>query len=1065
MKSIRSAGPRIALLVAVLGPAAVVSHGQAGGFGRISGTVTDESGAAVKAALLLEDLDRGTARETEANEEGSYAFGDLIPGNYRVSASHLGFAGREWEDRIYSGEDRIADFKLKISTNSTSVTVRVPPDPVRQFYAKSRIITPEETEQMPIGLRGALGLTKIFSSSVGARGGSNPTGQIGHPDRAVVFAGSRSATNSYLANGIEFRGNRVGEFSLNLTIGSIDQQQVLTGFFLPEHGQGAAMLSIATKAGTQEFHGKIFNFLRNTKLDARSTFAQGPEDLKRNQFGAFVGGPLVKNKAWFFAGYEGLREVSAFAQRVRTPTERMFRGDFSRSRRVIFDPTTSIDFRRRTPFPNNTIPAGRVTATSRGLLEFYQQGDPFNGDPTNLVLAPRRELVGDQFNFRVDTTLTNKQILFGQYLHSVNPAFRQGLFPLSGRDNPNQAQLATLQHIYTPGFQFSNTVRLGFARNIARDYNLARNRPDLAPSLGIRNGPDSRGVPLQFFAGYASFGDTGGDLGNGENNYQVDDIASLLVGRHSLKFGFSLRHHRIWYDNGNAESVGSIAFSPNFTFGLAPLAGDDFAEFLLGLPTFFRTVGLPTTQYRYTQFRPFIQDSWKVNERLSVDFGLAWFLHGRPDPKGLAREFAHGFDFDAGLLTYAALEQVDRRIVQPDRNNFAPRLGIAWSPSEKTVIRAGGGVYYTNQQLIHLVFAAISPPHAPRNVGVQGGFPRYSYETGNVFPDVAQQPLNEEMPQQVADGASFLIRDENSPNPYVSQWTLTIQRSIGGGDGSLNSGMMELTYAGQSAHRLQNQYDFNGCRVGPNLFCDPKTAPYRYGEMFLSEHNGNSSYHALVAKHLQEFKFGLDMRVEYAWGKALTDAWESAGFSNSMITNNRSVDKDYAAFDVRHRAVLSTIWRVPYGAGRWWGEWSVSTIFQLMTGVPIPLSTPTNGAGNASITNRPSRLCEGGLPGTARENGLQVLDPSCFAAPSAGFFGNSSRSPLHGPGGNNWDIAVSKRFPLAENVNLQLRADLLNAFNRTQYLNPTGNIASPLFGRITASRPGRVIQLGLKLAF
>jgi hypothetical protein len=301
-------------------------------------------------------------------------------------------------------------------------------------------------------------------------------------------------------------------------------------------------------------------------------------------------------------------------------------------------------------------------------------------------------------------------------------------------------------------------------------------------------------------------------------------------------------------------------------------------------------------------------------------------------------------------------------------------------------------------------------------------------------------------------GTAVQALDPNFRPAYISQWNFTVEKTLGRRDS------IELDYLGSAAHRLPNLSDRSQCLPGPSLFCDPATRPYpRYGLLLYADSSGNSSYESVVARVEHRMAQGFDLRVEYAFSKALTDAWQSS-LSIAQITDCRSCSKGPATFDVRHRAVASLLWNLPFGRGALAGGWMLSAIVTFATGQPVPLTAP-NTTGSAFINPLPNRVCDG------RNGGTLWFDPSCFPVPAAGYFGNSGATVLNGPGVNQWDLALQKEAAIArEALKLQWRLEMFNAWNHAEFAQPNGNAGAGVnFGRISASLPPRLVQVALKL--
>ncbi|MEZ5361663.1 MAG: carboxypeptidase-like regulatory domain-containing protein [Bryobacterales bacterium] len=1065
---------------------AASAFAQATGSGTVGGAVTDPSGGVIPGAhVTLSSVDRGVEKAADTNEAGLYVFPDLTPGNYSLRVQSDGFDTYELTSfRLEVGQRATVNVTLQVGQVSNVITVEAAGEAIlleTDSNALGTLVNSKQVNELPLNGRNFLQLALLAAGTNDAAGRADASGQTGHPGRSVVIGGVKSTSNSYTINGIQVRGARLGELAVNLSVANVDEFKVQQSFFMPDQGPNPAMVNVNTKGGTNAFHGQAFEFLRNVDLDARNFYAPASENLKRNQFGFAVGGPIVKDKIWFYGGYEGLRERKAFAQGVYTPTQQMFGGDFTQVSDTIYDPLTLNEAGgTRDPFPNNVIPTTRINSVSKGLLQYYLPGASLAQRPNNLFVNPLDTLDDDQFNIRIDTALTDTQSLFGQFIYSKSPGVQEGPFPLSGAFYPNDLQLGMVQHTWTISPSFVNTLRFGASRNVALFSNEGRDHGDILDPLGIQNTFDVRGVTAQGIQDYSGFGRANGDLGNLDNNYQLDEGATYIRGNHQFRFGTSIRYRRTWQQNSNAGAHGNLAYQKRFTAALtrnaagalAPGAGGNaFADFLLGMPSTGSVRGLPMLPYRFTQYMPYIQDTWKLRRNFTVNWGASWFYDSIADPQGFARDLPHGFDSQTGLLKFAALGEINPKVITPDKNNFAPRLGFAWQLDDKTVIRSGAGVYYSDQQLIELQFSAVGPPNRSIDI-INTGDLIPTYQLGmNIFPALNLPPLDKDFAANLPAGQAPFLLAEDGRTPYVSQWNFSVQRTLD------KNNFVEVAYMGNSGHRQQNRYDYNQCIVGADLACDRNTRPYlRYTSLLRADYNGNSTYNALAAKYQHRTSAGLNFRLEYTWAKGLTDSWEAGGATNAQITNFRALDKDQTSFDVRHRAVTSIIWDVPFGRGRRHGQdipraldllaggWTLTGIGTFSTGTPFILTT-ANRTGSPFVNHRPNRTCDGSLGSVNPRQDPHFLDTSCFSVAPQGYFGNSSRNPLHGPGINNWDIGIQKNFSITEQTRIQFRGEMFNAFNHAQFGNPNSNASSGSFGLIGSARAPRLIQLGLKLLF
>jgi hypothetical protein len=1061
------------------------------GVGALRGTIVDGSDRQVPGArVTLIETSKGLVRTSDSGADGSFFFVSVLAGDYSVRVEKPGFATQQIEGlKIDVGQEAFVTVWLQVGEVHTSITVMAPAatELSSQSNAIGAVIDSVRVRELPLNGRNFLQLALLSGDTNEVSLFSDVfASNIGPPGRLVVLPGAFPYSGAYALNGFNIRGSRDGELALSPSIAAIDQFKVQTSFLAPEEGIGSAVVNIVTKSGTNQLHGEIFEFFRNRVLDARSFFAPAREDLRRNQFGGAIGGPLRKDRAWFHAFYERLRELTAFSTAGYSPTGEMFSGNFMAAGQMIYDPASfRSDSGSREPFPNAAIPANRINSVAANLLAYYSSGTNLTVRPNNVFANPNNTLNDDQGGVRVDVALTTRSQLFGQFFHQDAPSVRRGLFPLSGLLYQNTATLAMVQHVWPLGPSLVNSLRFGFLRNEAIGGNEAGELGPILDQIGITNTFDSRGVSAINLQGYSSFGRANGEVGNRDNTWQFDHELTYSAAGHNLAAGAGLRYRRGWHLNGNGQAIGTLSFQPVFTAQLAadgqgqlapaPGTGDSFADFLLGLPVTGILVGLPVVEFRATQLTPFFQDSWRLTRNLTLNYGVSWFFETPPDAQGWARDLVHSFAPGTGLVTYAGLGQTSPKTMAADKNNFGPRLGVAWTPGfrRSTVIRIGAGMYYSEFPWLFAPYPIVSP--SPVGVGqsfsngLTNPVPTYMFGA-NVFPPSGSAALTSSYPSSLPQGTLVTLLNRAYRTTYSSQWNFSIQHDVTRND------LVELSYRGSSSHRLPNVIDMGQCRPAASLRCDAATRPWpRYGLMLYQDGAGNASYQAFVAKYERRMDRGLNVRFEYTLAKALSDAWQSANASANQIATCRSCSKGPANFDVRSRAVASAVWELPLRHGqrssRWRqlaiDGWTVTAIAVFSTGQPVNLRAP-NQTGSPFITPLPNRVCDGRsdlLAGNVRSNGLLWFDTACFTVPAAGHFGNSGPTVLPGPGIHNWDLGAQKSFPLpGETAKLQFRAELFNAWNGAQFQQPNGDAgAGANFGRIFASRAPRLVQLALKL--
>ena len=1043
--------------------------------------------------MVLTDVDRGFPRETVSNAAGSFIFPSLSPGSYWLKVTKTGFQAREVRT-IVLAVGQVASLNVELALGEVSTVVAVTADAAPQLETESNVIGSVvdggRVQMLPLNGRNYLQLALLSGGAVPTNGRSDAiSGQTGRADNAVLLGGNVGSSTGYMVDGIAVRGGRLGESAMNLSPAVIDQFKVQMSFFMPDQGPNPGIVNLTTKSGGNRFHGEAFEFFRNGNLDARNYFSPGAENLHRNQFGAALGGPIQKDRTWFFGNFESLREVTGFTSSGYAPTEAMFRGDFSALGPVIYDPQSySAASGTRTAFPNQSIPDGRINPVSKKLLAYYLPGSSLAQRPNNLFVNPRKTNDDDQGGVRVDHSFSGTQNAFFRYLRQRGNIVSPGLMPYSGSQFPLEGDLATVQHTWTISPALVNNARIGFVRNSIFSGNEGAELGEILPQIGISNTLDTRGITGIGLAAYAGFGKSAGNLGNIDNSYQLDDGLYWNKGTHTLQFGASLRYRRTWQQNANANALGSLTFQSQFTAQLSRNAqgqlvpqagtGDSFADFLLGFPATGQVIGLPLIPYRFTQVNPYFQDTWKVSRTFTVNFGFAWFIATPPNPVSWAAKLPHALDYNTGLLQYAALGQIDPKVITMNWHNFTPRLGFAWKPERlrNTVVRAGAGTYYTDTKLIEAQFAMVAPPfNTPLTINNVPTSPTPAYVLGqNIFPSLPNTALDSNYAAQLPNGSTAFLLVPSNRTPYVNQWNLSIQHALTPAD------TIEAVYLGASGHHMQHRYEGDQCRVTPDLRCDPTARPYpRYSSLLTADFNGNMSYNATIARIYHQNRGGLNLRFEYTFGKAIDDHFEG-GSNESQIAACRACDRGSSSFDTKHRAVASVIYRLPFGKGRRFGGsmpaaadaiaggWSVTSIATFSTGVPFDVTGP-NTTGYNNITHRANRLCDGRPQdqGSLRTNGLLWLDTKCFASPASGFYGSASRNVMYAPGINNWDFGVEKTFPIpvGESTRLQFRGEMFNAFNHAQFGAPNSSVVAATFGLVNSARAPRLVQFALQLLF
>lgn len=1083
------------------------------GTSSVGGVIRDSSGAAVgHAHVVLLDRLHGTNRDTTANSEGEYLFPGVQPGIYAVQAEEQGFQ-KTTVDNVKVVIDQSATVNPVLSVGQVAQTVEVNSEgatPLLDTTSSSLggVIDNTRVEELPLDGRNFLQLALLTGgTSPGPTGYSN---QTGHGSNMLDVAGSSQWLSGFNIDGISTRSPRIGNSSMNISVSAIDQFKIKYGFFLPDAGPQAGIVDVLTKQGTNTYHGEVYEFLRTTSFNARNYFSRPPlgvDDLHRNQFGFSIGGPAsipglwsARDKVWFFGNYEGMRQITRNLASANVPTQDMFNGNFSAQPTIIYNPYSyDSTTNTRAAFQNNTIPSNLINPISKALLAYYRPGTSV-GCPTgkNLCGNPEDTLNDDQFTVRVDSQLTQTQSVFANVTHQNSPRDTTGLQPLNGTLYPLLATLASVQHTWTLGSHVVNIFRIGYDRAYTFDEGEGGDGPLIQQQIGITGAFDQHGIPSIGINGYNGFGSGFSRVGEISNVYQANEAFNYMRGTHNFAAGAGIMYHRTIQQNSNSAARGSLTFQAMYTTQIPnvpgkPATGNAFADFLLGLPLSGSVSGLQPIHYYYTEVYPYFQDSWRVKPNFTVNYGIAWYLQTIPNPQGADAKLSHGFDFNTGLLTFAALGQIDPKIIANDYNNFMPRLGFVWAPGfvHNSTVRAGIGQYYAQMGLNDLNGAAAGPPFTNPvafNNSRTTDLPAATFGNG-VFPVVSLPPLDNSFAASLPAGVySLTFMNPHGRTPYITQWYLALQHTFGKND------LLEADYIGNGGHKQSNRYSVDQCPVGPDLSCNYADRPYpRYLGLTYFTYDANTMYEGLIMRYQHQMSHGLSILANYTFQRALTNGFDpnSSSAVSNQITSCHRCDLGPTAEDIPHSLVVSALYDLPFGKGKTFGShvsgpvdaviggWRLTTIGTFNHGQPIEITAP-NETSSTGIQARPNRLCNGNdsnFKDHMRTNGYIEFNPLCFATPAPGYFGNAGRGLIYAPGQDQVDFSLVKTFHLYERARLELRGEFFNVFNHPQFLNPvasTANLhtnsdgtlaANNTFGVVSSARDGRIVQLAGRIVF
>lgn len=1091
---------------------AVVSSAQVT-TGTILGTVTDNSGATVAGAqIVVTDLNKGTSQQYTTDDSGSYSAPYLAPGTYRVSVEKAGFK-RETSGNTLLDLDQKArvDFSLQIGSINQTVVVEASAPLVRSETAElGEVINQRSIEELPLNGRNFAQLVYLVPGVTAGQPGENLSGASTFNPRAASdfnALGSQANANAWLVDGIMDNEYTFNTVMVQPSVESVQEFKVLTGTYSAEFGRGAGVVTTSTRSGANQFHGSLFEFLRNNDLDARNYFnsiKQKQTPYRRNQFGASLGGPIWKNKTFFFTDYYGWREVKGQTFINTVPTALQRTGNFSELSNVIYNPfTTRISNGRiiRDPFPGNVIPPGLINSVAANVVSIYPlpnlPGLLFN----NRVDTLSRNLDNNGGNIRIDHRFSEKDSMFGRFSYEnfqlfdtkgqggcciPTPASAAGQFNLGpyiagGQNTLLKASGLALNetHIFSP--TLVNEFIAGYARTnpltLQSDYGH-----DAATSLGIQGINISRftsGIPTINISGIP--GDPSYTSLNGgpaflpanprQTSYQLQDSVSWVRGQHTLKLGYRLIKDDV-SPFTNTNTRGSLTFGLNLTNN--PLNGNDgngVATLLLGYLANGNGAGgsrgFLQTPYYLTVWENavYVQDDWKVNRRLTLNLGLRWDLFS---PYTEQRNRLTNFDPVTLQLVYAGVNATNTGNVRMRWNDLGPHLGFAWDATGdgKTAIRGGFGMSYFPEQPSGSNFLGQAVPwtisqNTPTEplyplAGQMSSLPLISNPFG---PPVPVQPIG--TAQLIAANPSVLGFSFANQTPYYETWNLDIERQLG------SSMVAELAYAGSRGVHLL--YSYNPQEVQPGPSSTPSNArvtipaiPTVRAITQIDPRN-SSNYHGLQAKFVKRFSHGVQFLASYTWSKSLDyggSAASGGGYDGGPQTiTNLKAGYGPSGFDAPQRFVGSWNWDLPFGKGQPLlnhgvlayvvGNWQLGGIATLQSGLPFTVyeSTCVNNASSCW----PDRIASGAV---ANRSYSHWYNPAAFEAPCmlpsvngicplsdyAYRYGNSGRGILKIPGVFNFDLSATKNIPIKERLNVQFRVDAFNALNHPQLGVPNQSI-------------------------
>ena len=1017
--------------------------------GLLSVTVRDGSKAIVRNAnLTLTHTPTGRAWNAQTDAAGAFSFALLPPGDYKITIDSPGFRRSTTNLTLHLNQEQTVDLLLQPGDRTETIEVFAPDEGLKTTSPSlGATLQNRQILDLPLNGRNFSSLALLVPGvTLPAQGSSGAV----RGDFTFNANGARDSANAYTLDGVYNGDPKLNGVGVTPSVDAIREFEVLTGNYDASFARNAgAQVNVVLKSGTNTPHGSLYHFFRNQAMDARNFFAPAGPDPRylRNQFGAALGSALVKDRTFLFADFESRLSREGISRSTRVPTALERRGDFSRS-----DPRTPpIDLFTQMPFPGNTIPAQRLHPIALGIASLYPL--PNRPDPgQNLTTAPVARDNNHSFDLKFDHRLARNSDLSARYSFSdrdlLEPFAGASFSPVPGfgTANARRAQNLMLSEVHAFRPHLLNELRLGFNR-VALRVTPEQQAANLNSRVGLPTpaNPVNAGLSYISIAGFGSLGDEYNNPQRGiTNTYQLLDQLTWTRHRHTLQAGFD---YRVQQQNAfrNVLSRGLLSFV-GFT-------GNALAEMMQGLVSVSsRATGINDQRLRARSTSFFLQDTWKLSRQLTLSYGVRYEFSTPPVD---AKDRAAIFNFANGQLNQLGANGVPRGAFLADKNNFAPRLGLAWSLNDKTVLRAGYGLYYDQAPLAPGEGIYFNAPYF--NVGTFFTFQQYNLLLHDPFP--ANFPL--------ALPPSAVTFQRNLRTAYVQNFSFNLQRQLGAGR------VLEIGYAGNKGTKLHSGRDLN--QPGPSTNPQNLRPNPFYGDITAIESRSNSSYHSLQARFEQRVSRGLSLLASYAYAKAIDDAsnfFSTAADPNfPMDSNNWRLERARSGFDVRQRLSLAYVYDLPFARGhKWLGGWQTNGVWSFQSGRPFSVTLLSDldrsNTGRTSFgfgaNDRPLRLASGHLANPTPD---RWFDTSAFALQPFGAFGNSGRNILSGPGLANLDVSMTKNTRLSERVTLQFRAEAFNVANRANFDLPDAVLGSGTYGRILSAQPPRHLQFGIKFLF
>ena len=1104
-------------------------------FGTITGVVTDSTGGViVNATITVTNSDTNVTRTTTTNSSGAYTVSALLPGVYNVRAEMQGLQS-EVRNGVELQVQQVArlDFQLNVGTVSTAVEVTGgAPLLATENATVGTVIDNQRIVDLPLNGRNFTGLISLSPNVVSGFGTNGANSRQGG-DRAsaaqIAVAGERQEFMYYTMDGVTNTDVDYGSYMYLPSIDALQEFKVQTGIFPAEFGREAAQINISTKSGTNQYHGAAFDFVRNNDFDARpfgfTSVVPTSSPFKWNQFGFVLGGPVQipkvfngKDRLFFMTNYEGFRLRNQAQLVYNTAPQAMRNGDFSQllPKTVITDPLNN-----NAPFPNNMIPSTRFSPQAVSMLNFYPLPNVPGAGLSNNYLAVNSNFTNkDEFLSRIDVVESSKSTWFGRYNFQNEDSATHALYK-NGTTLQVGVQQGMISNVRILSPTIVNEARFGYTGFYNNFGNEGQNEVDYIKQygFGVIDPPAiGWGTPNITLNLFSSFGTpVGGPFVTNDHTFQWIDNVSWTHGKHAFKFGAEVRRDQFNFA-GNQDLRGQLTVTSQAT-------NFEFSDYMLGYVTQLQDAAtLGISQFRATSQSYFVDDTWKVKSNLTISMGLRYeYVPPWTDKGGTETNVWIPPDFPmapvgayapvkgdtttpfaytgqhpcfvrvgSGPSVYAnpsptlarfnpaicAVEdgRLGSRLVKPDYKNFAPRLGVAWSPTAKTTIRAGAGFFYV-QDIGNTVWDMNA--NLAAHVQDTANLVTHDLTFANPFTAGANGACGVPSPPYVCISTpQGLANQYNRRTPYVEELEFNVQQQL------TSDTVLEFGYMGLEGHFLQNLITYNEpLWMSATAAVGPRRPDPGFGNIQYLANITNSNYNAASLKLTRRLNYGLTYLIGYTFAKSLDESSGPRPIAGDNVltpqdgTDFRGEDYGRSSFDARHRFVTSALYQLPFGKGKKWlnsgltstllGGWEIGAIYTHQTGLPFSISSGVDQS-NTGETHDLASVVFGQNWHLANPSTGQWFNTGAFVLQPKGTYGNSGRNIVTAPGINAMNSTLQKNFNFTERSFLQIRFEAFNTLNHPNFYLPNSTVTSANFGKLTTLQNNidmRELQLSMKLVF